>query len=356
MTNHKLAWVQVLRGAAAIFVLLFHARPYLEKTEVLASVSPLFNYGFAGVDIFFVLSGFVVYKSALRAVCAREFIWNRLARVYAGYWPVFLICVILPLSYKGLGGTDPMLLLRSFLLLTPNLMESLVPTAWSLTFELWFYVWVAVGLRFFASSLRYYAALLLFLTLWNFYFLMFDRENVFNGGQPLRYLFAGLGIEFLMGVFIAAAHNELRKFKLNYPVLMAVFFCIGLATYTAGTINFIFDRIEFIRFATFGIFGACVVIFFLSMDAQKIKAPAVLVTLGDASYALYLLHPFLLHLGGKLYFKLQLSGVAAALYVIAMLLVILAISVLWYRMLEKPLTRFVTKLGHAPRGMAECKA
>lgn len=318
-----------MRGAAAIFVLLFHVRPYFDATAILAPFSLVFNYGFAGVDIFFVLSGFVVYQSSLRANCVRDFVWNRLARVYAGYWPVFLLFVMIPILRKGLGDVDLLTLVRSFLLLTPDLKESLVPTAWSLTFELWFYVWVAVGMIFFRASLRYYAALLLFLTLWNFYFMMFDRERVFQGEQPLRCLFTGLGIEFLMGVFIAAAHMELRKFRVNYPVLMVVVFCIGLATYTAGTLTYWFDRLEFIRFATFGVFGVCVVLFFLSLDAQKIKAPALLVTLGDASYGLYLIHPFLLDLGGKLYFKLHLSGVAAAVYVITMLLAILAISVVW---------------------------
>src|SRR5664279_2878735 len=97
MTNHKLAWIQVLRGLAAVMVLMFHARPHLNISSLTAPFSHYFDYGFSGVDIFFVLSGFVVYKSSLRKITAKAFVWNRLSRIYAGYWPVFLIFVCIPL-------------------------------------------------------------------------------------------------------------------------------------------------------------------------------------------------------------------------------------------------------------------
>lgn len=66
-----------------------------------------------------------------------------------------------------------------------------------------------------------------------------------------------------------------------------------MAAYTAGTVSPWFDRVEFLRVATFGIFDACALIFFLSLDSLGVKAPAFLVAIGDASYSLYLIHPFL---------------------------------------------------------------
>ena len=66
--KQKLHWIQALRGFAALIVLFFHMRPHWELTPVLAIFSGVTQWGFSGVDIFFALSGFVVYRSARNAV------------------------------------------------------------------------------------------------------------------------------------------------------------------------------------------------------------------------------------------------------------------------------------------------
>ena len=57
-------WLQVLRAVAALMVVLFHARILWEGQPLLSGTQALLHWGFAGVDIFFVLSGYVVWKSA----------------------------------------------------------------------------------------------------------------------------------------------------------------------------------------------------------------------------------------------------------------------------------------------------
>ena len=69
--KHKLNWIQALRGFAALMVLFFHMRPHWKLTPTLAAFSGITQWGFAGVDIFFALSGFVVYRSARHAVPAQ---------------------------------------------------------------------------------------------------------------------------------------------------------------------------------------------------------------------------------------------------------------------------------------------
>lgn len=211
MTDKKLEWIQVLRGLAALLVVLFHACPHWDASHWLEPASAVFDYGFAGVDIFFVLSGFVVYQSSLRASCAARFVWNRFARVYSGYWPVFLVFIVLPLAFNGFGDVSTAKMLGSFFLTIPDISDNLTPTAWSLGFELWFYLWIAAGLIFFKNSTRYYAALFLILSLWNFFFLNTQRDMAFGSGQPLRYVLTGLGLEFLMGVFLVMIYDKVKS-------------------------------------------------------------------------------------------------------------------------------------------------
>jgi exopolysaccharide production protein ExoZ len=58
--NH---WIQVLRGVAALMVVFFHLGEYWALVPELHITKVVTHWGFAGVDIFFVLSGFVVYQS-----------------------------------------------------------------------------------------------------------------------------------------------------------------------------------------------------------------------------------------------------------------------------------------------------
>ena len=95
--KQKLHWIQALRGFAALIVLFFHMRPHWELTPVLAIFSGVTQWGFSGVDIFFALSGFVVYRSARNAVPEQGiwlFVKRRLLRIYLGYWPVLVLIAL----------------------------------------------------------------------------------------------------------------------------------------------------------------------------------------------------------------------------------------------------------------------
>lgn len=90
--------LQKLRGLAALFVLIFHFGPHLNAVPGLAWLYPYTRYGFAGVDIFFVLSGIVIGNSSISAIQRGElpwkFIYRRFSRIYLGYWPALLLTAI----------------------------------------------------------------------------------------------------------------------------------------------------------------------------------------------------------------------------------------------------------------------
>lgn len=146
-----LASIQVARGIAALAVVAYHASltqvKYFSGVDVLPT---FFSFGQFGVDLFFVISGFVMVLTTSAKHCAlREsgkFLWNRFFRIYPTYWvyylalvPVFLLLPGFVNSSEG-GKVD---LLTSFFLL-PSSTLPLLLVAWTLTLEVWFYLVFAI--------------------------------------------------------------------------------------------------------------------------------------------------------------------------------------------------------------------
>jgi peptidoglycan/LPS O-acetylase OafA/YrhL len=91
--------IQCLRLVAAALVLLYHTEAWIRLDSGFAA--PLFAFGqaagFAGVDVFFVISGFIMAHTTLAAqggVAAGEFARRRAARIYSGYWPFFALTLV----------------------------------------------------------------------------------------------------------------------------------------------------------------------------------------------------------------------------------------------------------------------
>jgi len=94
LTNiNRLLELDALRGIAAIFVLLFHyAMPFPDK-----GIYQFFKYGISGVDLFFLISGFVIFMSVNKVKNGAVFLINRFCRLFPTYWAAitFTFIVIL---------------------------------------------------------------------------------------------------------------------------------------------------------------------------------------------------------------------------------------------------------------------
>ena len=81
--------IQILRGFAAVFVLLYHATRHYQEQN-LTFLNGFFQHGYFGVDLFFVISGFVIpytmFKSQYQYKDAGTFMLRRLARIEPPYW------------------------------------------------------------------------------------------------------------------------------------------------------------------------------------------------------------------------------------------------------------------------------
>jgi peptidoglycan/LPS O-acetylase OafA/YrhL len=89
--NVRFQELDALRGIAALSVLLFHySMPFQDKL-----IFKLFKYGVSGVDLFFIISGFVVFMSVSNAKNSWEFLINRFTRLFPTYWTAVTFTFIL---------------------------------------------------------------------------------------------------------------------------------------------------------------------------------------------------------------------------------------------------------------------
>lgn len=143
----KISSLQCARGIAAISVLLFHsASIHTKYIQHDFSNAALFAFGQTGVDLFFVISGFVMAVAFRNkpqgAVHAINFLKDRFFRIYPTYW-VYLILVFIVFSFNpsmvnSSQAEEPNLFASAFLLPQNDL--PLLMVAWTLTHEVWFYM------------------------------------------------------------------------------------------------------------------------------------------------------------------------------------------------------------------------
>lgn len=117
----KLLGLELLRFAAALAVLFNHYRffaqmpgmPAIERSSIpfYSTLWPLYNHGNYGVQIFWAISGYIFfwkYGSAIRsgAVCARDFFWLRVSRLYPLHLATLIALVGLQAIYRTMAGSD----------------------------------------------------------------------------------------------------------------------------------------------------------------------------------------------------------------------------------------------------------
>lgn len=131
--------LDALRGMAALMVVFFHFTWGRPDSHV------NFNIGNMGVELFFIISGFVIFMSLSKIKTGSEFIISRFSRLYPTYWASLTFTFILINIYYHYTIIDfPKLVLKDYLVnlsmfqfffSVPNVDESY----WTLTIELLFY-------------------------------------------------------------------------------------------------------------------------------------------------------------------------------------------------------------------------
>ncbi|HEY4377194.1 MAG TPA: acyltransferase, partial [Acidimicrobiales bacterium] len=149
--------LDLLRLVAAVMVLLYHhtwrgaALPHLRAPEFPGLVNGITRYGFLGVELFFFISGMVIFRSAAHG-SARRFFISRIARLYPAYWVMVTISYVVVRiagNPAGLGVSPRAYAFNLTMLQTFHGTDLVDGVYWTLAIELSFYaiVWLTLLLR-----------------------------------------------------------------------------------------------------------------------------------------------------------------------------------------------------------------
>ncbi|MGF6610855.1 exopolysaccharide production protein ExoZ [Paraburkholderia sp. WSM4175] len=327
--------IQVARAVAALSVVAYHlgAMPF----------------GQVGVDVFFVISGFIM--SYIAPSDGRAFLAKRIARIVPLYWlltfGVYAIAVLEP-QWLNTTTEGASYLVKS-LLFIPYIKENgnwgpLLRNGWTLIYEMFFYLVVAVSILCVRAK---YATLLSSVIL----ILACGFASAHGTGNLIaNYLMQPLVLEFCLGVacYWIFRSNHFGRIKPAIWVTVAI-----LSVITIAGLNAVFGDPEgFQRVARYGMPAFAIIVSLLGLERSGVifRNP-VLAQMGAASYSIYLLHPYAI---GAMEKVLHVhAGISTATGAFAALIAIVAVCVsgwLCFRYVEAPMQGMLKRFRvRAPR-------
>ena len=286
--------IQFLRGFAALAVVVHHTGGYVKRYfEPTLLFEDKFSIGFAGVDLFFVISGFIIHFTSKNFLNnpskLKEYLKKRFIRVYPIYWIIttilfissWLIVEILDKNIFSIGYPNTLIAYIQTYLLLP-LHFAINPVTWTLSYELFFYLCFAILII--SKRLWIIPALILAVSFYNIFInipeIVEVKLNYFN------FIFSGYNFEFMFGFLIYPLHEKIKLSNIISVILLIISISIiALFGYDIG------DYDSYKRVLTFGLPSGLILLSLLNLENNNaISFPKITLTLGDASYALYLIH------------------------------------------------------------------
>jgi exopolysaccharide production protein ExoZ len=281
----RLEGVEAGRGVAALLVVLYHAALHVEGDVPGSTVLwGLPHFGHAGVDFFFVLSGFIisfVHRTDLgRPDRLGHYLERRFTRVFPFYWLVlgFLLLDAWLLHRAQFPGVREVL---SNLLLLPQTKDQIVGGAWTLVYELMFYLVFAIAIcnrRIGAAVVCAWAVLVA-----AGFFL-----NPVSESAALGVAASPFCLEFFLGIGAAAVLSR-RTVPFSGLVLT-----IGLAGFALAGVCEVSGRLYGFGATARLAYGTCALLVVLALVERersgRLTVPRFMAVLGRASYSVYLVH------------------------------------------------------------------
>ncbi|MBB4039313.1 peptidoglycan/LPS O-acetylase OafA/YrhL [Microvirga flocculans] len=338
----KLLYIQILRACAALSIAILHAQ------HDAGAIAARFGWQFtplhlvpwaAGVDVFFVISGFIIVYSSQKLFdtpgAGRVFIVRRVGRVVPLYWTAttlyLAVALVLPSAINS-EILDPGFVLASYLFLPverpDGLVQPLYSLGWTLNYEMYFYLLFALAVawpmrRSVLGLIGVMAAAV-----------AIGRAVALP--EPLGFWTDPIILEFAFGMALALLKAE--------GIVLSRALRLALALGGLGLLA-IEAKVSMPRVLGFGVPAALfVTAAVLGVDRKRpMSWPTRMgIALGDASYALYLIHPFVIRAGGEVMVR---SGLAPLIgpwgYVVLTLSGTVLASLLVFRWYERPVTEWI---------------
>lgn len=303
--------IHYLRAVAALMVVVLHIHTGIEFMRPSAGDMGWLR---GGVDIFFIISGFVMVKStAGKPVLPREFFIRRCQRIVPLYWLATLV-MMTAIEGEFLFKFGSMFFVP---MANPDsgALEPVVEPGWTLNYEMFFYLLFAVSLLL-AEKWRFWALAAALVSLAALSVII-PRDGI------LGFYSNPILLEFLFGMAIA-------KFAIRGSVLLIPF---GFAA-----MYFLHPLLDS-RVLSLGVPAALIIIGAVGSE-PKVRAYRPLNVLGDASYSIYIFHLLALGIFVKHWAGLGLADAYFAPVAI-IFVVVLAVALHWF--LERPIIAYFAR-------------
>lgn len=285
----KLQNLQMMRAIAAILVVWAHAIDLIAKRQIDAfqvSWGALENFGAVGVDVFFVISGFIVSLTAERSRYVTQFLVARLVRI----WPLYLIATVVVFAVDPAARSVATLAWSVVFLQVPGLPAGMPthPLGWSLMFEAVFYLMLAGAMcwrtqRPMPERVLIIGAVAILVA------------GVSGFHQPMNIIGNPIIIEFLVGVVIGWAYRRwpvLPVWATSGLFVAGAVLLLSTAMYGFGSISEATQTLDasrsWDRVRMWGIPSALLIASAVFRKNSATAAARPLVFLGDSSYSIYL--------------------------------------------------------------------
>lgn len=316
--------LDALRGLAAVAVMAYHyTTRYTEQIGHVGGMRLDLLAGKYGVQLFFLISGFVIFMTLERTRTAMDFVVSRFSRLFPAYWTALALTTLvvytagLPLQQLPLADV----LMNATMVQEFFGYEHLDGSYWTLQIELFFYVqmllWFLLG-----QLRRIHLIIAIWLVLaaieglcekFHVHFSYVVRELMILRFIPF----------FAMGILFYRLRQRPEEWRLNVAMI-----ALCLASIAVG------ERPVFLIVACF----CCAVFTAFTLGWLRFLNTRLFAFLGGISYSLYLLHQAI---GFVVIYHLERMGVPALLAVALAMAFALLLATVFNRMVEKPTMRFI---------------
>lgn len=300
-TDNKIYSLHYMRGIACILVVLFHFRGAINGIYAQKDLGDLlFLHGAIGVDLFFMISGFIIAYATQKKESQLSFFSKRFFRIY----PVYISCLLLLFSVTS--QVIDVNFIKSIFFIHLNYSDhapvygyTTIFSAWTLTYEIAFYTLFMLAM---AASHKYRVALSIIFI----FSLNFGLQSLFNNGEYnlsaatsanyngpfsglIKIYSSPMMTEFAIGLIIYSIHKHMHYLKnINNKYIFNVLISIGISyvvyCYMSGYGTFIgpkgYGLISLVLFS-------CIIMW---ENVHGIKKNRILDFFGNISYSLYLTH------------------------------------------------------------------
>lgn len=358
----KLRSIQALRGIAALAVYLCHLFAIEEgQAERAEKLTDFWVHGTYGVDLFFVISGFImVWVAADMRQGARSgaaFLYSRATRIYPLWWLFAGAMALFLLIFRGVpwdanrltpAGLDgPTHLLKSFIL-WPQSEHPVLGVGWTLVHEMYFYIGFAALILLIPARWR-----MLGLAAWGSAVLVGALSGLSSkfASTITELVFYPMTLQFIAGAFAGYAIKAgWRQFAiactfLGAIALIAVFLQLDrdLIDWLQNSWGISLTELEtpWRRTVLYGLPCAVLIYGVVALELERgfgRRVPDFMVALGDWSYSLYLCHVLTISFFGRIIYTAMSpeSAVASMIYLTTITGATILVAALTYYLFERP--------------------